>query len=318
MILANVWVTPAVTMAEPIIVSYSELDTFRQCPLKHFLSYRMRYTKPTRVDSALSKGSLYHKVMERHYKLIKAYQIEHGGKNPREGSAAEKLLLQNCEQEVMKILWDPRAGEWHNEICELIFWMYQGHVKNYGTMPDWKIIAVEHNIVEPLRDERGRRTRYHLKMKLDLVVQIRSLGTRWIVDHKSGQNLPTQFELDIDDQFGLYTWGIRMQGRKVQGSLHAANRTQRNKSPMSMDQRMALTYLNRDPVEVTSLALDAYYAARAAYPPKGGEIPKYSSPDPRSCGWKCDFKEPHLLMRRGRSVPEVMLEYGFRIDRTRH
>lgn len=305
-------------MAEPIIVSYSELDTFRQCPLKHALSYRMRWTKPPAPDSALAKGSLYHKVMETHYHVIKMHQDSHGGKNPREGSAAEKLLLQNAHQAVLDILWDPQAGEWYNEVCELIHWMYEGHINLYGTMPDWKIVGIEHQIIEPLRDERGRRTRYHLKMKIDLLIRMRSLGTLWVVDHKSGANLPTDMELDIDDQFGLYSWGCRLQGKPVQGSLHAANRTQRNKSPMPLDTRMKLTYLSRDETELTNLALDAYYAARAAYPPKAGEAPRYSSPDPRTCGWKCDFKEPHLVMRRGRKVAEVMTEYGFKIDRTRH
>ncbi len=305
-------------MPEPIIVSYSELDTYRQCPLKHMLGYGMRWTRPVKPGSALDKGKIYHAVMEEHYRVIKGYQDTHNHKNPKEGSTEETLLLEACERAVMPLLWDATRGDWFSETHELIHWMYQGHVKNYGTMPDWRIMAVEHQIVTPLRDERGRRTRYHLKAKLDLVVRIRSTRGLWVVDHKSGGNLPTDMELDIDDQFGLYTWAMREMGKPVLGSLHAANRTQRNKSPMTFDQRMSLSYLNRDEVELTNIALDAYRVAWNAHPPKGAGPKPYSSPDPRTCGWKCDFKEAHLMMRRGRKVAEVMPEFGFKIDRTRH
>lgn len=305
-------------MSEPIIVSYSELDTYRQCPLKHFLAYNQRWTRPVKDGSALHKGSVYHAVMEEHYRVIKGYQDTHNGKNPKPGSTEEELLLESCKRAVWPILWDSTVGQFFSDTHELVAWMYEGHVKNYGTMPEWRIVGIEHQIITPLRDERGRRTRYHLKAKLDLVVRQRTTGGLWVVDHKSGGNLPTDFELDIDDQFGLYTWAMREVGKPVIGSVHAANRTQRNKSPMTMDQRMKLTYLSRDETELTNIALDAYHAAWNAHPPKSGGPKPYSSPDPRSCGWKCDFKEPHLLFRRGRKIPEVMREYGFTIDRTRH
>ena len=305
-------------MVEPIVVSYSELDTYRQCPLKHHILYGQRWTKPAKPGSALEKGSLYHTVMELHYRLIKAYQDTHNGKNPKEGSQEEADLLEACQIECHKLVWDDQAGQYISDVAELIWWMYEGHVANYGTMNEWKIMAVEHQIITPLRDERGRRSRYHLKAKLDLVIKMRHLGGLWVVDHKSGGNLPTDMELDIDDQFGLYTWAMREVGKPVTGSLHAANRTQRNKSPMTFDQRMKLTYLNRDEVELRNIALDAYKVAWNAHPPKNGGPKGYSSPDPRQCGWKCDLKEPHLLMRRGRNMAEVLREYGFKIDRTRH
>lgn len=303
---------------EPIIVSYSELDTYRQCPLKHHILYGQRWTKPPKPDSALTKGSLYHKVMEEHYRIIKAYQDEHKGKNPKEDSEEEVDLLARAKEAVWPMLWDSQRGDWHTINSELIAWMYEGHVAYYGTMPAWRIMGVEHQIITPLRDERGRRTRYHLKAKIDLIIRLKSSGGLYVVDHKSGANLPTQMDLDIDDQFGLYTWAMREVGRPVSGTVHAANRTQRNKGFMPPATRMALTYLNRDKVELTNLALDAYEVARAAHPPASQRPARYSSPDPRSCGWKCDLKEPHLLMRRGRKPADVLREYGFKIDRTRH
>jgi hypothetical protein len=302
---------------EQIIVSYSELDTFRQCPLKHHLLYNMRWTKPVKEGSALQKGSLYHGCMEVMFKLVQQYQGEHRGKSPKEGSADEKMLIKNIWAAIMPMLADEKTGE-QSEVQGLIQWMIEGFIEHYGLMPDWRVVGVEHQLLVPLRDQHGRRSRYILKAKLDLIIRDRRTGMLWVVDHKSGRDLPSQMDLEIDDQFGLYTWGMNEVGKPVIGSIHLGNRTQRNKSFMPLDTRMGMTYLNRDPVELKNLALDAYWAARAAHPPKSAEPARYSSPDPRSCGWKCDVKEPHLLMRRGRDMAEVMREYGFTINKTRH
>lgn len=296
------------------IVSYSELDTFRQCPLKHHLLYQRRWTRPTKTGSALDKGSLYHLVMETHYRIIKEMQDAHRGRIPKK---FVDMTLARARKEVMKFLVHPTTGE-QTEVQELIEWMYDGYVENYGVDEGYRIIGVEHQIIEPLPDPEGKPSRYHLKMKLDLIVRDWELGTLWVWDHKSGSNLPSKMDLEIDDQFGLYTWGMRRIGRKVQGSIHSANRTQRNKSFMPLDTRMARTYLNRTDKELDNLALDAYYAARAAYPDDPNYTARYSAPDPRSCGWKCDVKEPHLLMRAGRNPDEVMVEAGFTVNRTRH
>ena len=301
-------------MAEPIIVSYSELDTFRQCPLKHHLTYRLRYTKPVKEDSALARGSLWHAVMEEHYKEIKAAQVAHKGRIPE---SVWGEVLANAWKRIKPLLYDLTTGE-QSPNQNLIEWMYQGHVEKWGIDEQWKILGVEHQIITPLRDEHGKQSRFHLKAKMDLVVLEWQTGAMWVVDHKSGANLPTQMDLEIDDQFGLYTWAMREVGKPVLGSLHNANRTQRNKSFMPLDTRLDRTPLNRGEKELTNLALDAYHAARAAYPDDPRYEARYSSPDPRSCGWKCDVKEPHLLMRSGRPMQEVMMEYGFKIDRTRH
>lgn len=297
------------------IVSYSELDTFRQCPLKHHLLYQRRWTKPTKPDSALAKGSLWHLVMEDHYGIIKAWQDKN---NRRMSDIAERNVLKKAAKLVSNRLHDPDTGEYYSDVHELVAWMYEGYVKMYGADLNWRIVGIEHQIQIPLLDAKGEASRYLLKAKLDLIVREWDSGNLWIVDHKSGANLPTQMDLEIDDQFGLYTWLMRRVGKPVMGSLHSAARTQRNKGPMALDSRMSRTYLNRGEIELTNLALDAYYAAKAAYPDDPEYAARYSSPDPRSCGWKCDVKEPHLIMRAGANPDKVMIEYGFKVDRTRH
>lgn len=312
-------------MAETHIVSYSELDCFRQCPLKHALAYKMRYTKKKALDSALGKGSMWHAdIMEVHYRAIQAAQR----KNSNRRVENPKQLLIDVRKEIVANLVNPTTGEFLSDVHELMLWMYDGHVAMYGVDPDWIILGVEHQIVTPLRDRAGRQSRFHLKAKIDLLVQNRRDGSLWVVDHKSGANLPTTMDLEIDDQFGLYTWCMREVGKKVVGSIHSAARTTRNQGdypdyvgkskPQTLEQRFSRTYLNRTDVEVTNLALDAYHAARAAYPADPADMARYSAPDPRQCGWKCDFKEVHLLTRRGVALDKAMLDFDFHVDKTRH
>lgn len=316
----------AVPTEETVIVSYSELDTYRQCPLKHFLAYAQRYTKPPKPDSALAKGSLYHAVMEMHYKAIMKAQHKYpAGRIPVD---KESRLLDKITQKVDEYLRDEQTGEFYSDQHALISWMYEGYVEQYGIDRQWKIMAVEHQIVTPLRDEQGNRSRYHLKAKIDLLVMERATGKLWVIDHKSGANLPSQMDLEIDDQFGLYCWAMNQMGRPVAGAIHSANRTTRNQAdypdytgksrPQTLEQRMKRTYLARSDKELKNIAFDAYEAAKAAHPPKGQQRARYSSPDPRQCGWKCDFKEAHILMRKGVKAHQAMSDYGFRIDRTRH
>jgi hypothetical protein len=308
------------------IVSYSELDTFRQCPLKHHLAYGRRWTKPPKPGGALDKGSLWHGCMEDHYGVIKKHQDATSKSRIAKSRHAE--VLDEAQKLVDSRLYNMKTGEFLSETHELIAWMYDGYVQYYGIDDDWRIVAIEHQIVLPLPDENGHDSRYHIKMKLDLIIRERWSGHLRVVDHKSGQNLPNYMDLEIDDQFGLYTWGMNKIGKKVIGSVHSAARTTRNKGDwpnpgpntkaQSLEQRMSRTLMNRDAKELDNLALDAYYAARAAYPDDPANAARYSSPDPRNCGWKCDFKEQHLQMRRGMNPDQVMIDAGFTVNRTRH
>lgn len=324
------------TEPAPIIVSYSELDTFRQCPLKHLLGYKHRFKKPVEEMSALSKGSAWHLVMETHYNVIREWQEAHGGKVVT--LRGEPALIKDCWEAVKPLLFSS-VGE-QTEQQELIEWMYRGYVEKYGTDREWVILGVElarefelipagfrqvgeYDHLEPTPEVR-------IKMKLDLLVRDAKRGTIWIVDHKSGANLPSQMDLEIDDQFGLYSWGMTKDGHKVTGSIHNAARTTRNQAdhehydgkskPQTLEQRMGRTYLNRSDDELVNIGNDAAAAATVAYHAELGyeELPIYSSPDPRQCGWKCDFKEAHLTARQGRPISVALEERGFVQDFTRH
>lgn len=311
---------------EPIIVSYSELDTYRQCPLKHQLAYKERWRKDQGVGSALHKGSMWHKVLEDHYTVIMGLWDNKLIDMDADPFHAEYLEM--CRAATRKHLINDETGDYINEDAALVDWMYQGHVDHYGLDLEWTPLAIEFAFQLPLVNENGRPSRYQIKGKLDMVIKHNRTGLVWILDHKSGANLPNQMDLEIDDQFGLYTWAMRQLGWPVVGSIHSAARTKRNladfpgyegkSKPQTLEDRFRRTLLNRSAEEVAEVAKDAYAAARNAYPPKSKQLPLYSSPDPRQCGWKCDFKEIHLMGRQGIPYQESLETSGFVQDFTRH
>lgn len=305
------------------IVSYSELDTFRQCPLKHFLGYKQRWTKEKGEDSALTKGTYWHKVMETHSLVLQKHQ-----QNPTQARSPryDLEILRDAREQVAELFFDEH-GNYLNSNSELMEWMYKGHVERYGTDREFTTVGVEIGFQVPLPWPDGRPSHYHLKGKIDRLVRD-GFGNLWIIDEKSCGNLPNDFELQIDDQFGLYWWAVQKLGWKVEGAIFAAARTTRNQAdfdsyegkskPQTLDQRFQRYYLNRTDKELAALANDAFAAARNAYPPKGAQLPLYSAPDTRQCGWKCDFKEAHLMLREGFDVKYVMEAEGFHQDFTRH
>lgn len=307
------------------VVSYSEIDCYRQCPLKHLLAYRNRWTKPKDDSSPLSKGTAWHNIMERHYLMLQERQQEFGFPLSEQQQAEfrlEVLAHQIAEGAFGQVMQEP------TELESLMEWMYLGYLDRWGADPDWEILAVEAKVQDYLPD-----LNVLLKGRLDLIVR-NSRGQVIIVDHKSGANLPSQFDLQLDDQFGLYSWLLRSRGLQADLLIHNAARTTRNTAdyddyqgklkPQTLEQRTHRTVLNRTDVELDNIARDAAVVADLIHPGNHNDgetvsfTPVYSSPDPRQCGWKCDFSEVHLLARTGRDLDEVLSEYGFEQDFTRH
>lgn len=305
-------------MSKIVVVSYSELDTYRQCPLKHKLAYKDRYTRPPEEDSALNRGKLWHLVMEEHYRTLQGIQHR---LNRRIHKDEEREALAEAWTGVRRLLADGRTGE-QTEVQNLIEWMYRGHVAHWGADLDWLIVGVEHSAVVPLPAPSGRPSnRYYLKIKIDLVVRDRE-GRLLVVDHKSCKNLPTDKELDIDDQFGLYTAGMRSLSHPIFASVHSAARTQRNKgdqdgsNPQPLSGRFKRSIMYRTEAELTSLMVDASATARAAWGPGSDNI--YSSPDTDRCRWRCDFLDAHLMSRKGIPIHTVLRDKGFVVNKERH
>lgn len=306
---------------DAVVVSYSELDTFRQCPLKHHLLYGQRWRKPSNEGSALSRGTLWHAVLETHYRRIQAAQLECGTPLPEHVWSG---VLEDAVAATSVLLFDQGGGQ--TEEQELVSWMYRGYVEEYGVDPNWEILEVEDwfGVLLGIDEDTGRKV--FLKGRIDLLVRDVQLGTTWVVDHKSGANLPSQLDLQLDDQFGLYQGAYA--SHYVSGTIHNATRTTRNLAdkpgytgrlkPQSAAQLLRRTFLTRGVEELDNIRQDALNAAISAYPGPARVPARYSAPSPQTCGWRCSARDAHLAMRGG--VPEAvaMADQGFAQNFTRH
>lgn len=302
-------------------VSYSELDTFRQCPLKWKMGYADGY-RPDTEKEAFRLGHVWHEIMEVHYTVIKAWQEEeHGGskRSPARGSMGETELLEDCAREVGYAVMDKLDDETRG----LMEWAYGGYVEMHGCDPDWRIIATEIKGQVPLRT--GDR---ELVYVIDLVVEDLDYGGIWIVDHKFPGDLASDLEIDLDDQLGLYWYAWSVSGhdlaKRVNGAMLNEARKKRNVGdmvpvpltaagkpkgkPQTLEQRFRRTRTSRTVEELWAIADDARAVIDAM---ETGII--YSSPNPKQCQWKCDFKEVHVLSRSS-AIPltEVLEDFGFK------
>lgn len=288
-------------MAHVETVTYSELDAYRQCPLKHKWSYKDRWVKPPQVGSPLSRGSLWHLVMECHYTWLQRF---------RTNKSIDPAFLADWIN--THLLYDEAGNQ--NEDQELVEWMYDGYLDCYGVDPDWEILQIEqaNRVALPVPDDG---TPFQLKFKIDLLIKDKTSGQLWLVDHKSAKDFTRQVEIDVDDQFGLYTWALRKLGYPVVGTIRSDARTQRNKSPMTLENRFRRVSTYRTDQELENIARDAYATASAAW----GNTPLHSNPAPDRCSWRCDFLQSHLMLRKGVAQESVILrDFGFEVNKLKH
>lgn len=330
-------------MANIQVVSFSELQTARTCPLKHQLTYIERWTSEKDPMSALSKGTAWHRVMEVHYSSLQSKRRVVWAPSVT-WADRERALLNYCRVEVDRVVQSeilPVSAD----LADLVWWMYLGYVEQWGADSDWRVLAVEHSAQCRLPTPSGRPSKFVLKMKIDLIVEVvRPNGNRQvlIVDHKSGKDLPKGVELDLDDQFGLYTWGLQKMGKPVFGQVHNAARTLRLKSEerywqdnypveeyqpgetQPLEDRFLRTPMYRTNVELERIAVEAYQVIQGRYAEQqratraGTDAPRH--PDPKDCRWMCDFVEPCLMGRKtdGDQMREYLRAKGMRQDFDRH
>lgn len=306
-------------------VSFSELDTFRQCPFKHQLAYTEGY-KPGREKEAFRLGHIWHAIMETHYRVIKMWQATRGhGKSPANGTADAVELLECCAHEVGITCFDNIEDD---ETRELMVWAYLGYVEAHGCDPQWRIIAIEVRGETPLQPGEPE-----FVWVIDLVVEDFEYGGIWVVDHKFVGDLMNDVEIELDDQLGLYWLGWSISGdplaRQVNGAMLNQARKKRNVgdfpdeqrgtfkngklkgTPQSLEQRFKRERTSRTLDECREIGRDAANAVKAMrLMQQNGVV--YSSPNPKQCGWKCDFREVHILSRSsGIPVREILSDFGF-------
>lgn len=293
---------------DAIVVTYSELDSYRQCPQKHEWSYHQRWREPSREGTALARGSLWHAVMESHYTLIQMHRDYLTTLSPeRVQHVLSQFMLQH-------FLTDDAGNQ--SEDQQLIEWMYGGYLEHYGIDPDWEPLLIENAGEVRFRYPNGRATNFFYRFKIDLVVRQRSTGNIWLVDHKTASSFSKNTEIELDDQFRLYVWALRKSGVPVHGVVRSDSRTKRNKTPMSFDQRYRRVTTFCSDLEAQNAADYALRAARTAY---NHTLPVYTSPAPDRCSWRCSYREPCIAMRKGLGTEEQLLrDFGFERVESKH
>lgn len=314
-----------------VTVSWSELDAFRQCPKKWSLAYEGRWAKPAEDNTALGKGSLWHEVLETHYKTIQAHQLKREDGSVEWECTADELM-QHCLDAVGKLIAGWEAEERDPNIMLLMRWMYAGHLEMYGLDEEWDILAVENTAIVPLYEPDGTESWVRLKAKLDLLVRDQR-GRVWIVDHKSCGNLPGNKDFDWADQFGLYYYALNQVGVKVTGTVHSAARTQMNKGDILkpgdpgykntmkaqvLEDRFARTFMNYTEAQAKGIADDALADFKLAY---SSANHRRRNPNEEWCKWRCSYGEACMFARRTgdeANLLDMLQRTGFQQEPIRH
>lgn len=283
-------------MTDLIEVGQSELKDFRQCPLKHRFRWTNGWYQPIASDSSAT-GTLWHTVQAAHYR--DKMRIEGQGK-PTDYTAEKARRAMSGAIDLL--VESEQADE---EQAELLRWMAGGYVERWGTDRDWEVVGVEERLRVPLVDpDRPRaKPRFVLRFTADLRVRIRSLnGALAIVDNKTvsgAQNAHTGIDVDLDDQLGLYTGAMARRDPKDPPLFAMLNQVRRDrlKRPMTMDERFFRPRSTRTRREVDEIIRDALADMERMHG-AANQRRSTSAPNPRQCGWSCDFKEAHIALRR--------------------
>jgi hypothetical protein len=280
-------------VGDAIVVRHSELADFRHCPLKHRWGWTQGWYSPSRESGGRRElGTVWHDVLKVRYRYLQ--QCQNDGVTPDEA-----VILQEVGQVIATA---------HTELRETLYWMYDGYREHFGWDPDWRVISVEQKLVVPFHDENDQpMTVFDHRTGLirpvlyswmtDILVASRTYRGILVVDTKSTSQAMSQMDVDLSDQFGLYTVAWRRRGLKVVGQLVNMAQTKKLKRPQTIEERFVRRPSIRTPNELRNIELDAVRTIRAMYS-EANHQGSYSAPDPRTCSWKCDFKEVHLRLRR--------------------
>ena len=167
-------------------LSYSQIETFKICPLHYKLKYI--YKIPTPFSAPLSFGISMHAALKDFYTIFK-----------KEQKLDEKLILSALKDNWMSEGYRNKAHE-KKMLDKGKSFLSDYYKKEFNSK--LKPAVLEQSFVVPLKTPKGEKL---LKIggKMDRVDKI-SGGKIEIVDYKTGANVPTQKQVDSDFQLTFY------------------------------------------------------------------------------------------------------------------
>lgn len=305
-------------LGEPLMISNSEIQTYKDCPRKWWLVYyrelrmKQRYAKPT---GAANLGTIVHialaalyaegrnpvDVLNEEYARVIAFWSSPEADDP---SAADKIVELKKEQDLGKAMLEG----------------YSQWIAESGADEGLEVVATETVIEAPLRDIPG----VILRGKLDQRVIRKTDNARLFLDHKTVGNLtdPPRI-LPMDQQMKFYHLLEKLDSLDKTGGepqwrtdgalynmLRKVKRTATAKPPFydrlevhHNEQTLKTTW-----VQVTSV-VEALVRARQNL--DLGSDHHYIAPPraSRDCTWKCEFFPICPMFDDGSNIDGLIEEY---------
>ncbi len=195
--------TESVTCSEKLVLTYSALNTFRNCPRK----YKHRYLdnlRPRERAEALSFGGIVHSAIELWYRSI------------RDPNRLESVLNHLDLQFPDRNGDDLQRSLWH-----LARAMFTGYVIRYAT-EDFQIVEIEKEFVGEIRNpDTGRQSQtFRIAGKVDGIVQCHD--GMYLLEHKTAASIDANYldKLWTDTQIALYSHYLRELGYPIVGVIY--------------------------------------------------------------------------------------------------
>ncbi|OGM27704.1 hypothetical protein A2627_04665 [Candidatus Woesebacteria bacterium RIFCSPHIGHO2_01_FULL_39_28] len=172
-------------------LSYSQIETFRTCPLHYKLKYFLRI--PTPPSASQSFGTSLHSVLKNFYLSVKS------GENPSKG-----LLFKLLQENWMKEGYLSKSHE--KKFFEKGKLYLSGFLKE-GFSPKLLPALLEQKFTIPFSKENEKYLR--IGGVIDRV-DIYSDGSIEVIDYKTGATIPTQLDVDKNLQMTFYALASTM------------------------------------------------------------------------------------------------------------
>lgn len=290
-------------------VSYSEISTFRQCPLKWYLGYHQGWRAPER-RAKLDMGTAWHKVLEVYY------GVQLRGASSADAEREARFVIDH----ILEVL---PGAVYETDPVATLHWMLDGYLEVYREVDEryeTMYVEMEFRVPTPLRTN-GERVA--VIGKIDWVGRNRETGRIRVRDYKSasGRDLSAATwarEMALEDQFGIYPKALEMLGYDVEIFEYDGARTDKLKREMTLTERYNRVSIGRSPGELDVLWDEMLGSVREMLATERGQRPVYGSPEPSLCRWKCDFLNVHLMGRTLRGdYDQAARNYGFTDRETR-